>query len=158
MNASNCERLLVLYDSCSINLLKRLCFHSLPQCLLSPLMCVFGLLVKTIPPRVYLTCRVAHIQAKSCVSNSSVFISAPDVIWLCEQVCYGGLLNERICVQERKHALKYTIVPLVQMPRPGIHPLEMNVPSPLWNQHLLLGHICVRCITFYMQHLMESYM
>lgn len=57
------------------------------------------------------------------------------------------LLNQRICVEERKHALKYTIVPLVQMP--GTQPLWVNVPSPLWNQHLLLGHICVRCITFY---------
>lgn len=90
---------------------------------------------------VYLTCRVAHIQTKSCVSNWSVFISVPDV-----SKCVM-LLNQRIWVEEGKHALKYTIVPLVQMP--GTQPLWVNVPSPLWNQHLLLGHICVRCITFY---------
>lgn len=143
MNASHCERLLVLYDSRSINLLKRLCFHSLPQCLLSPIMCVFGLLVKTTQ---FIWHVELHTYKQSHALAIDLFLSAfqmwSDYVSKCVM-----LLNQRIWVEERKHALKYTIVPLVQMP--GTQPLWVNVPSPLWNQHLLLGHICVRCITFY---------
>lgn len=102
---------------------------------------------------VYLTCRVAHIQTKSCVSNWSVFISVPDVIWLCEQVCYVAeskdlRWGEETCSKIHNRSpctnARYT-TSLSECPI-----------SPLESAFITWTHLCQ--MYHFLQHLIESYM